>query len=150
MRTIFLSLIGTMLFSCASGPLAISTPGKTLVQSASHILKVVAPKITIKIDGPRRIYINKIGTYNITVENKGDGSARDVIVKGTLNESLNYVSSAPPGLFKPESGNEFATVTWRFKKILPNSRKVIILRVRGKLGRVFMNQGFKIYVKLPC
>ncbi len=102
--------------------------------------KVVAPDLKLKIEGALICYLNKNVSYAVTVNNDGDGSAKEIQIVYTVPDSLEYIESSPRGIFNPKKEDNPATVLWRMESIAPKTKIELFLKLRGKnLGRVANN-----------
>lgn len=65
----------------------------------SHTVKKtwVSPMLELTKDGPETVVVGDRLTYQICVENTGDGDATGVVVKDTIPEGFMYLSSDPRG-----------------------------------------------------
>jgi uncharacterized repeat protein (TIGR01451 family) len=94
------------------------------------------PDLKLSIEGPRTAYVNRSVVYKITVKNDGEVPARVVELVETLPTTLDYVGSQGAGVFRPQSGDTAATVSWQFQEIPPKGKIEIELTLRAKiLGR---------------
>ncbi|MBI4833715.1 MAG: DUF11 domain-containing protein [Planctomycetes bacterium] len=100
-------------------------------------IKVVAPELKLSIGGERICYLNKAISYTITINNNGDGSAKEIQIVYTVPDFLEYIESSPRGVFNPKKDDFPASVTWRLDNIAPKAKTELFLKLRGKnLGRV--------------
>jgi uncharacterized repeat protein (TIGR01451 family) len=94
------------------------------------------PDLILSFEGPRTAYVNRPVVYNIIVKNDGQASGKAVELVETLPPSLDYVGSKPAGVFKPQTGDTPATVSWQIQEIPPKGKIEIELTLRAKaLGR---------------
>ena len=87
------------------------------------------PVLVITKSGPELRYLGRSVTYEITISNKGDAAAEDVVVVDTLPTG---VSSVVPS---NEGSLAAGKVTWKLGTLSPNkSRKVSVMMMPGKAG----------------
>jgi uncharacterized repeat protein (TIGR01451 family) len=92
--------------------------------------------LILSIEGPRTAYINRSVVYKIIIKNDGEAPAKVVELVETLPPNLDYVGSKAAGVFRPQSGDTLATVSWQFQEIPPKGKIEIELTLRAKtLGR---------------
>lgn len=101
------------------------------VHKTSWKTRVVAPDIKITKKGQSLIFLNKPAEYIISIVNEGTGSAKDMVLVDILPKYLDYISTAPKGIFKPAKGEELATITWKLGDIQPKQEINIKLNVRA-------------------
>jgi uncharacterized repeat protein (TIGR01451 family) len=108
---------------------AVATGAGGLTSSASHTLVVKKPVLTVAKTGPAKRYLDRNADYVITVENKGDGAARDTVVVDTLPAGMQFVSASQGGVH--QSGK----VTWKLGILAPGTSKQIVVRAKAaKIG----------------
>lgn len=108
--------------------------GEHLVHRCQATTKVVAPRLCITLDGPRLTTLRRLIPMQITITNKGDGTARDLEVAYTLPRQCCYIGSDPPGIYRTAQHNKPATVTWHIAQIPPQSKAEIVVQIRGVKG----------------
>ncbi len=87
------------------------------------------PVLVITKTGPEKQFIGRNVTYQITLTNKGDAPATDVVLEDMLPDNAMDVSATNGG--KVSKGK----VTWMFDSIAPNSsRKVSVTMKPGEAG----------------
>ncbi len=109
---------------------ATSTSG-IKAESQPMLINVRQPILTITKSGPQRQYLSRIVSYEITVHNKGDGTARDTIIEDII----------PPGVTSIEAtaGAQFSAskLMWEVGTLEPNtSRKVRVSYMATKEGEL--------------
>lgn len=103
--------------------------GGLSAESAPTTIVVRQPVLTIEKSGPEKRYINRKATYDITVENTGDGAAASTIIENPIPVNMSY-----------ESASEGATVAngaikWNLGTLQPqDSRKVSMTLITKSLG----------------
>jgi uncharacterized repeat protein (TIGR01451 family) len=110
---------------------ATATGDKGLKAAASHKVVVREPVLVLTKTGPKKRFVNRTATYQITVSNKGDGAARSTVVTDTLPAGLTFVSAT--------NGGKFANgrITWNLGTLLPNGSKQISVTARAtRIGNV--------------
>jgi uncharacterized repeat protein (TIGR01451 family) len=68
--------------------------GKVVAQDAADI-EIVAPGLEVAIAGPKKRYVERQATHNITITNPGTASAKDVDLVAYLPRGFKFVSAAP-------------------------------------------------------
>ncbi len=94
-------------------------------------INVRQPVLTIAKSGPQRQYLNRPISYEITVTNKGDGPARDIMLEDVI----------PPGVTAIEAtaGAEFTAskLVWELGTLEPNtSKKVNVSYISTREGEL--------------
>ena len=87
---------------------------------------VTEPVLTIRESCPASQYIGRSLTYDITIENKGDGVAKDTIVTATIPENTTYKSSSSGGAYTHSSPG---VVTWKLGDMEPKSSKSLSMKL---------------------
>ena len=85
-----------------------------------------APILSIEKTGPAETGLGYEVTYDISVENTGDGNASDVTVSDTIPSGMSYVSSIPEGLV------DGSVITWELGTMLGSDTQTITLVLRGE------------------
>ncbi len=89
------------------------------------------PVLTISKTGPERTYTGRNITYNIVVNNKGDGAAASSVIEDIIPRNASFVSASQGGIL---TGN---TVAWNIGTLEPRgSRKTSITLRDNGLGEV--------------
>ena len=89
------------------------------------------PILTINKTGPERRYLGRSVTYEITVSNKGDAPAENLVVEDRIPAGTRFVSATEGG--KAVAGK----VSWNLTKMMPNrSRKVGLTLMPDREGTV--------------
>ncbi len=79
-----------------------------LKQRAASSIKVIAPSLDVKIDGPSLRYINRRGSYKLTVINDGGAASNNVRVYHEIPEGFEFVKASNGG--KTDSSGK--GITW--------------------------------------
>ena len=56
-------------------------------------LEVVAPQLQVSLTGPKRRYLERNATHNISVTNPGTASAKDIELVAVLPKELKFVEA---------------------------------------------------------
>jgi uncharacterized repeat protein (TIGR01451 family) len=109
------------------------------------ITHVAPPKLEIKKDGPEKVVLGDVATYQITVKNTGRVSIQDIEIRETLNKGLVYedrelgrgtTDGKLMSTFDPKTGDR----SWNILVLAPGQQRVIQYRVKaatvGKIGSV--------------
>ncbi len=108
--------------------------GDKTVHKDTFVTKVVAPGIEVtKEVNQRLIFLHKNAEFEITVTNKGTGTAFDVNVLDTIPKELDYISSSPQGIYQPSAGDQLASIRWKLGDLAPDKKVTLKLSLRGKL-----------------
>ena len=86
--------------------------------SAEHQfdLEVIAPQLDVELDGPRRRYLERQATYQLSVTNPGTASAKQVELAAHLPAGLQFVSANNAGYYEEST----RTVRWRLEELPAN------------------------------
>ena len=76
-------------------------------------LEVVAPKLNVQIDGPKRRYLERKATYTVAIKNPGTAAANNVELAVRLPQGLKFVSTNNSGRFDPSTN----TIRWSLDKL---------------------------------
>lgn len=94
--------------------------------------KVSGPDLKIVMEGPGRVFLNKPVSFKISVSNAGDVPVKDVDVTCMLPDSMDYVESAPRGVYSLKKGDDSAKVTWSSGEVEPGKAAGIEVTVRAR------------------
>jgi len=103
------------------------------IKAASQEVATVvrAPKLAITKTGPKKLFIGRSATYDITVKNTGDGEARKATLEDTVPAGATFVSATNGGTFAN------GKVSWSFGDMAPNaSRKVSVTVKPAGIGTI--------------
>lgn len=90
------------------------------------------PNLAINKEGEARTYAGRRVTYTITVENNGDGEARDTTVTDNLPAGTTYVDSSPAGSF-----DGVGNVTWALGSLAPGEQRTMSVTVQTtRIGKI--------------
>jgi uncharacterized repeat protein (TIGR01451 family) len=94
-------------------------------------LEVVAPQLTVAVDGPKRRYLERQAKYEFSVSNPGTASARQVELIASLPQGLKFVSANNAGYYEEST----RTVRWRLEELpadgQPGSVELVTLPVEA-------------------
>ena len=76
-------------------------------------LDVVAPKLNVQIDGPKRRYLERKATFAVAIKNPGTADARNVDLSVRLPKGLKFVSTNNSGRFDPATN----TIRWSLDRL---------------------------------
>jgi len=98
---------------------------------ADYTVKVVKPMLVLTTSGPKKRYAGRSVQYDITVTNKGDGPADNLMVTEMIPPGAAYLSASDQGV--PSQG----MVVWNLGTLDPNaSKKVSVKMVLNDIGVV--------------
>jgi len=80
-------------------------------------LEVIAPRLTVGMDGPRRRYLERRATYTVHVSNPGTASARNVELAAFLPKGLKFLETNNAGQYDAQQH----AVLWSLEE-LPSNR----------------------------
>ena len=66
-------------------------------------LEVLAPQLDVAVDGPKRRYLERQATYELSVSNPGTAPANQVELVATLPRGLKFVSANNAGYYEESS-----------------------------------------------
>jgi uncharacterized repeat protein (TIGR01451 family) len=99
--------------------------GKVVAQDAANI-EVVAPGLQVGITGPKKRFVERQATHNITIANPGTASAKDVDLVAYLPRGFKFVSAAPA-----EAGGQYDArqhaVIWGLEELAAGSSATVQL-----------------------
>lgn len=81
-------------------------------------LSVVAPALDVKLEGPRRRFLDRQAVYTVWVSNPGSASAHDVALAATLPPGFKFVDANNAGRFDPATRR----VQWLLEELPPNQK----------------------------
>jgi len=105
----------------------------TATQSIETLTAVHAPKLTVAVTGPEAEYVGKAATYEVTISNIGDASARNTVLSVTADAGATVQYGAGGAATQPASGGGFAVGT-----IEPGASRKMQVSVRPALGGVMV------------
>lgn len=76
-------------------------------------LEVLAPQLDVAFEGPKRRFLERQATYQLSVANPGTASAKQVELIATLPAGLKFVSANNAGYFEEST----RTVRWRLEEL---------------------------------
>jgi uncharacterized repeat protein (TIGR01451 family) len=93
-------------------------------------IRVMEPVLKITMSGPKKVYLGRSINYTVKVENKGDATAKDMIVQASIPENTRYIASEG-GIFSNNS------VFWKLPALEPGQMQRMEFSVSaGKSGEV--------------
>jgi uncharacterized repeat protein (TIGR01451 family) len=79
-------------------------------------LEVLAPKLDVVMEGPKRRYLERQATYQLSVSNPGTAPARQVELVASLPAGLKFVRANNAGYYDEST----RTVRWRLEELPAN------------------------------
>lgn len=104
---------------------AVATADGNLKADAQIATKVTAPDLAITKNGPARTFIGKTITYDMTVTNKGDGVAKNLMVSDGVPAGTTFVSATEGGTL------DAGSVVWNFGDLNPGQSKSFKMTVKA-------------------
>ena len=99
--------------------------GKVVAQDSADI-EVVAPALDVAIAGPKKRYIERQATHNITIANPGTASAKDVDLVAYLPQGFKFVSAAPAAAGGQYDARQHAVV-WGLEELVAGASATVQL-----------------------
>ncbi|MEX2114144.1 MAG: hypothetical protein WD845_13215, partial [Pirellulales bacterium] len=104
---------------------------------ATTEFQVIAPQLEVSLAGPKRRYLERNATHNISVANPGTASAKDIELVAVLPRELQFVSANNNGQFDPAThsvywsleelpAQETGTVSLTTLPLQPGDAKLVI------------------------
>ena len=79
-------------------------------------LEVLAPQLDVAVEGPKRRYLERQATYQLSVTNPGTAPAKQVELVANLPPGLKFVSANNAGYYEEST----RTVRWRLEELPAN------------------------------
>src|SRR5664280_2193286 len=79
-------------------------------------LEVLAPQLDVVMEGPKRRYLERQATYQLSVSNPGTAPAKQIELVASLPSGLKFVSANNAGYYEESS----RTVRWRLEELPAN------------------------------
>jgi uncharacterized repeat protein (TIGR01451 family) len=86
-------------------------------------LEVLAPQLQVSLSGPKRRYLERNATHNISVSNPGTASAKDIELVAVLPRELKFVSANNNGQFDAATHS----VYWSLEELPPQETGTVTL-----------------------
>lgn len=95
------------------------------------------PLIVSRVSGPRKIVIGREATYRVSIANRGDEAADQLVTQIDVPEWAEVVGSrSTTGMMDPpEAGPQGAAVRWRMPDLKPGAVEHLDLRIVARAGR---------------
>lgn len=90
---------------------------------ASCQFEVIAPRLQVSVEGPKRRYLERPATYQVSVENPGTASAKEVQLVTHLSKGLKFVKANNMG----EYDTATHSVHWSLAELPANERGTVEL-----------------------
>jgi uncharacterized repeat protein (TIGR01451 family) len=114
-----------------------ATGDANLRAEATTEFEIIAPQLEVSLAGPKRRYLERNATHNISVANPGTASAKDIELVAVLPRELQFVSANNNGQFDPAThsvywsleelpAQETGTVTLTTLPLQPGDAKLVI------------------------
>jgi uncharacterized repeat protein (TIGR01451 family) len=95
-------------------------------------LKIVEPKLSVSLAGPRMNFVERDGIYSIRLENAGEATVSNVQVKLAIPAGMKITTINRPAA----SNDQEQTLTWTFDQITEASTELIQLKaIATKAGQ---------------
>jgi uncharacterized repeat protein (TIGR01451 family) len=86
-------------------------------------MEVLAPKLDVVMEGPKRRYLERQATYQLSVSNPGTAPAKQVELVASLPAGLKFVRANNAGYYEESS----RTVRWRLEELPANETGTVEL-----------------------
>jgi len=86
--------------------------GNLQVQDAVE-LEVIAPDLNVRVEGPKRRYLDRPATYSVVIDNPGTASARDIQLSAHLPQGMKFVKANNAGQYDARTH----TVIWGLEEL---------------------------------
>ena len=93
--------------------------GNLKAQSEVTTTVVTQPVLTIQKSGPKKEYLGRAIKYDITVTNKGDAVAADMVITDTIPAGVGSIKASAGGTLADNR------VTWKAGNLAPNASKTV-------------------------
>lgn len=108
-----------------------ATADAGLKQQIDSVVEVVAPKLTVNLEGPSLRYLGRSANYVLTVTNDGAGASNNVQVMETIPEGFRFLRAVKGGQYDDLK----KTTTWFVGRMEPGeSRQVSMELAATRLG----------------
>lgn len=94
-----------------------------LAAEAKTPIEVVAPQLSLAVEGPKKRYLDRQATYTVSIANPGTASARDVELSTYLPRGLQFVDANNNG----EYDSATHSVRWLLEELPPRERGTVQL-----------------------
>lgn len=85
--------------------------------------EVIAPQLNVEVEGPKRRFLERQATYQLSVANPGTASAKQVELVANLPAGLDFVSANNAGYYEEST----RTVRWRLEELPANETGTVEL-----------------------
>ncbi len=94
-----------------------------LEAEAKTEIEVVAPQLQVSMNGPKRRYLERNATHNISVTNPGTASAKDIELAAALPKELKFVEANNGGVYDAATHS----VYWSLEELPPQETGTVKL-----------------------
>ena len=113
---------------------AVATAGNNMKVEASATTNVIQPVLAITKTGPETLYLGRVGTYQITVTNKGDAAANNLVIEDLSPANAKFVSASDSGV--PAVGK----VTWKMTSLAPGASATVSVKYQALTAGSIVNK----------
>jgi uncharacterized repeat protein (TIGR01451 family) len=107
---------------------------------ADYTVKVLVPMLVVTTSGPEKRYVGRIVEYEITLVNKGDGPANNVLVTDAIPAGATFVSATDRGEVRQ------GMVVWNLDTLEPEASKTVSVRFQlNNIGTTVNKVNAKAY-----
>jgi uncharacterized repeat protein (TIGR01451 family) len=102
----------------------LSVRGDGSLRAESRLdIEVLAPQLDVGVEGPKRRYLERQATYQLSVSNPGTAPAKQVELAAELPAGLKFVSANNAGYYEEAT----RTVRWRLEELPANETGSVTL-----------------------
>jgi uncharacterized repeat protein (TIGR01451 family) len=115
-----------VLNAVAAGPvsnLIVARAEANLQTEATAELEVVAPQLQVSMSGPKRRFLERNATHNISISNPGTATAKEIELVAVLPKELKFVEANNGGQFDPSTHS----VYWGLEELPPQETGTVTL-----------------------
>ncbi|MBI3838693.1 MAG: DUF11 domain-containing protein [Planctomycetia bacterium] len=114
------------LMAAAAGPVTniVSAQAEANLQAEARAdLEVIAPDLQVSMAGPKKRYLERNATYNLSVSNPGTATAKDIELVAVLPRELKFVEANNGGQFDAATHS----VYWSLEELPPQETGTVTL-----------------------
>ena len=118
-----------------------ATSSNSVTAESSVPMEVKAPKLQVRLVGPKLRYLERPAPYEAVIENVGTAAARDLYITARLPRGMNFVSASNEGTYLPDQH----AVAWNLLELAPGTRaktELVLLPIEeGKFSILLSTEG---------
>lgn len=102
----------------------VAVAGSVKSKQTPSTLKIVQPKLSVSLAGPRMNFVERDGIYSIRLENAGEAAVSEVQVKLAIPAGMKITTINRPA----KTNDQEQTLTWNFDRIAAQATELIQLK----------------------